>query len=280
MQTEFSRANGILETSARTECGRPSHGNHQLTDSERTSQVALTFGRCSARGRAHSGNFRRAVAFVCLLFAIPLARAEEWPDALRQMPLPAHVTTLVATNCTATLLGAFQSNNVVKALVFMPGATDEFYMFHRARAVLTNAAPTLLDAIIALTNQTLIRATFRPPLLLLHTAEDPLEPQFAITDEPTAAKLRVKTFQSHTLFNDADWDTVMPVLEKKLKTSFRPDLNRRESWHFYRHSFAGWNLDGWETLLAVSLAGKETFTVEKKRVVFAGDERIRERPQL
>jgi hypothetical protein len=228
---------------------------------------------------AHANGFFKNL-WLAFLLVMSLAHAEDWPDALRQMPLPAHVTTLTATNCTATLLGAFQSNATVKALVFMPGATDEFYMFHRARAVLTNDAPSLLDAIAALTNQTLIRATFHPPLLLLHTAEDPLEPQFTIADEPTAAKLRARKFLPHARFNDTDWDTLMPVLESKLKVSFRPDVRRRESWHFYRHSFAGWNLDGWETLTAVSLAGKETFTVEKKRVVFIGDTRVGERPQL
>ena len=73
------------------------------------------------------------------------------------------------------MLDAFQSNAVVKALIFMPGATDELYFFRRAHAKLTNANPSLLDAIVALTNQTYIQATFQPPLLLLHTTEDPLD---------------------------------------------------------------------------------------------------------
>ena len=102
--------------------------------------------------------------------------AQSWPDALAKMPLPRRVQYLTRTNCVPTLLAAFQPDQTVKALVFMPGATDEFYMFRRATAELTNPAPSLLDAVIALTNQTFIRATFRPPLLLLHTDEDPLEP--------------------------------------------------------------------------------------------------------
>jgi hypothetical protein len=180
----------------------------------------------------------------------------------------------------AVMLGAFQSNAVVKALIFMPGATDEFYMFKRARATLTNAAPTLLDAVTALTNQTLIRVTFYPPFVLLHSDEDPLTPQFLIEHEPTAEKLRGRRFMEHALFNDRDWDFMMPVLEKQLKMDFHPWPRRMDSWHFYRHSFAGWNLTGWEALQAVSLAGKETFTVKRKRVDFAGDERVRTLPQL
>src|ERR1019366_2324231 len=126
---------------------------------------------------------------VCLL-QLGLSAAETWPEALARMPLGAKVTELNRTNCAGLLLGAFQSNDVVKALVFMPGATDELYFFRRARANLTNSAPSLLDAVSALTNQTLIRATFRPPLLLLHTGEDLLEPAIRIDDLPTADRLK------------------------------------------------------------------------------------------
>lgn len=206
------------------------------------------------------------------------ADALTWQNAVGQMSLPGGVAQLAETNCVATMLRAFQSNATVKALIFMPGATDEFYLFHRARTTLTNDAPTLLDAVTALTNQTLIRATFLPPFLLLHSDEDPLTPLFKITDEATAMKLRQRKFLPHTLYNDRDWDFMMPVLEKQLKMDFRPWPHRRESWHFYRHSFASWNLTGWEALQAVSLAGKETFTVEKKRVNFFGDERVRTLP--
>ena len=220
---------------------------------------------------------------LCILLIVArgaFADDSSWQKAFGQMPLPAGVAQLVETNCVDVMLRAFQSNATVKALIFMPGATDEFYLFHRARTTLTNDAPTLLDAVTALTNQTLIRVTFLPPFLLLHSDEDPLTPLFKITDEATAIKLRQRKFLPHTLYNDRDWDFMMPVLEKQLKMDFRPWPHRRESWHFYRHSFASWNLTGWEALQAVSLAGKETFTVEKKRVVFAGDVRVRELPKF
>ena len=47
-------------------------------------------------------------------------------SALAQMPFPLHVTELNRSNCVEVMLGAFQSNHVIKALIFMPGATDEF----------------------------------------------------------------------------------------------------------------------------------------------------------
>ena len=223
---------------------------------------------------------RRLFYFVLLAATTALAADETWLSALSRMPLAAPGAELTRTNCVDVMLRAFQSNAAVKALIFMPGATDEFYMFKRAHATLTNAAPTLLDAVTALTNQTNIRVTFWPPFVLLHTDEDPLEPLFKIVDEATAEKLRQRKFLPHALCNDRDWDFIMPILEKRLKMDFRPWPRRTASWHFYRHSFAAWNLTGWEALEAVSLAGKEMFAVEKGRVVFAGDVRVRKLPEL
>ena len=60
---------------------------------------------------------------VCL-FQLAVGAAETWPAALSAMPLNTNVTQLNRTNCVGILLRAFQSNDVVKALIFMPGATD------------------------------------------------------------------------------------------------------------------------------------------------------------
>src|SRR5438045_1401186 len=124
---------------------------------------------------------RWLICILTLAARLVFAADETWPSALSQMPLGAHVSELNTTNCVDVMLHAFQSSAIVKALIFMPGATDEFYMFGRAKAALTNASPMLLDAVIALTNQTNIRVTFRPPFLLLHTDEDPLDPLFTVS---------------------------------------------------------------------------------------------------
>jgi hypothetical protein len=209
-----------------------------------------------------------------------LGAGAAWESALAAMPLPAGVTRLEQTNCVHLLLNAFQSNDVVKALIFMPGATDELYMFHRAKAVLDKVSPTLLDAVIALTNQTFIRATFRPPFLLLHSDEDPLEPLAQIHDERTAARIRKAKFKRHVVFEDQDWDSLLFELERTYGVWFYPRAGSTSSWHFYRHSFAAWRLTGWEGLQAVSLAGKTRFTVERGKVVFEGDQRVLAEPKL
>jgi len=224
--------------------------------------------------------------FWCLVIGVwtvspfNLISAESWQSALEKMPLQPPVVQLNRTNCVALMLHAFQANQIVRGLVFMPGATDEFYMFRRAKADLTNAAPSLLDAVIALTNQTFIRATFRPPLLLLHTDEDPLEPAIQVEHEPTAEKLKKTKFVPHALYNDRDWDFIQPVLRQTLKLDFRPWRYTQDSWHFYRHSFAGWNLTGWEALEAVAAAGKSRFTVRKGSVIFECDTRVRALPKV
>src|SRR5437899_2268812 len=93
----------------------------------------------------------------CML-SLASPAAESWPEALARMPVGSQVRELNRTNCVELMLRALQLNDVVKAVVFMPAATDELYLFRRATAQLTNASPTLLDAVVALTNQTFIRA--------------------------------------------------------------------------------------------------------------------------
>jgi hypothetical protein len=217
----------------------------------------------------------RTAALACLpALASPLAAQTTWQEGFAKMPLTEKVSELNRHNCVKVMLDSLQRNPAVKALIFMPGATDEFYFFHRARATLTNSAPTLLDAVSALTNQTYIHATLRPPFLLMRTAEDPLDPIIVIQDQRTADRLRKKHFEKHGVFNDRDWDFMQPILSFDLDTRMFPALHSHESHHFFRHSFAEFDLNGWDALRAVALAGKTGFTVRKKRVVFTGDPRV------
>ena len=199
------------------------------------------------------------------LFSSGALANDSWQMALAQMPLSTQTQRLERTNCVDIMLGSFRSNRVVKALIFMPGATDEFYMFRRAKARLITPSPSLLDAVIALTNQTVIRATFKAPLLLLHTDEDILEPAPMIRDQATAEKLKRAAFISHVQCNDRDWDTIQPMLRWALKVDVRPWKRSTDSWHFYRHSFAAWSLTGWEALETAALAGRSQFTKLKLR---------------
>lgn len=219
--------------------------------------------------------------FCILIFTQFTAHAEEsWQSALSRMPLGTNVAQLNRSNCVRIMLPALQSNDVVKALIFMPGATDEFYMFRRAKANLTNSSPTLLDAVTALTNQTLIQATFRRPFLLLHTDEDPLDPLMAIQDERTADRIAGRRFVLHAVYNDRDWDFLLPILRRRLHAGFLPGLYSMDSFHFYRHSLAAWDLDGWEALQAMALAGKTRFTVGKGVVLFEPDTRVLAVPKV
>jgi hypothetical protein len=223
---------------------------------------------------------RRIVCLAVCILQTALSAAEPWQAALARMPLSANVAELNRTNCAGVLLGAFQPNDLVKGLVLMPGATDELYFFRRARADLTNSPASLLDAVSALTNQTPIRATFRSPLLLLHSGEDLLEPAIKIEHPPTADKLRQRRFVAHALYNDRDWDSLWPTLKRSFGTGLHPWPRRTDSWHFYRHSFAAWNLTAWEALQATALAGQTSVTVCRKQVRFEEDRRPRLAPKL
>lgn len=207
------------------------------------------------------------------LTSAPAAPSGSWQESLARMPLAGEVTELNRSNCVPAMLRSFQPDETVKALCFLPGATDEFYFFRRAHARLTNAAPSLLDAVIALTNQTFIRATFRPPLLLIHTAEDPPAPMIRVEDAPTAERLRKKRFLKQFVWNDRDWFFVHPLLSFELDIHIIPGPKTRESNHFFRHSIAAYNLNAWEALEAISLVNKTQIVVQKKKLIFDLDDR-------
>ncbi len=224
---------------------------------------------------------RALLAWICVcagtVFTLRAAEpSATWEDALGRMPLVSAIEELNRTNCVDLMLHSFQSNGVVKAFVFMPGATVEFYMFRRARARLNTPSPSLFDAVAALTNQSSIRATFRTPMLLLHTSEDFLEPDIR-TDDVSALETLNKRVVPHLLFNDRDWDTVQPALKWPLKADVRPWQHSQDSWHFYRHSYAAWNLNGAEALRVTALAGKSRFSIRGKHIIFEPDRRAARR---
>ena len=223
-----------------------------------------------------SGTFRwTALAAVGLLAGLFGAAGEPWQDALVTMPLGTNVTVLTRTNTVALMLNALASNNVVKGLVFMPGATDELYFFRRVNATVSASGPTptLLDCISALTNHTYIQVTYRAPLVLLHTTED-MTDGFATEPGPAvAARLKGTVVPEHFVFNDDDWDTLNPVMQPHLEVTLSPGLDTMDTWHFYRHFYAAWNLTEWQLLEATALAGKTKFTITNGVATFSGDTR-------
>jgi len=224
--------------------------------------------------------FFRLVLLVCVLGANVRALADDWETALSRMPLITPATELDRTNCVALLLNSFQPNDTVKALIFMPGATDEVYFFHRVHVALNFPNPTLLEAVVALTNQTYIEADFRPPFLILHTTEDSLDVIGNIKNQSTAAKLHQKILPGRIVFNDADWDGILGAIGKHMDIGLRPRPGSPDAWHFYRHSFAAGNLTDWEMLEALALAGKTTFTVNWLTADFVPDVREGSAPKL
>jgi hypothetical protein len=81
---------------------------------------------------------------------------------------------------------------------------------------------------------------------------------------------------------------MQPILRKTLKADIWPAKQSFDSWHFYRHSFAGWNLTGREALEAVCLAGKSTCVIQRQGglslrrtvIFFAPDKRVLGVPKL
>ena len=84
----------------------------------------------------------------------------------------------------------------------------------------------------------------------------------------------------HGVYNDRDWDFIRPALKTSLRIGLRPWPHSQDSWHFYRHSFAAWNLTGWEALECTALAGETAITVLRKKAVFVHDTRPHTAPKV
>jgi hypothetical protein len=192
---------------------------------------------------------------------------EKWRTALRQMPLAARSETLARSNCLPVLLGAFQSNHVVKALVVLPGVSNDFYLLNRDRP-LNLATNNLADALAALAASTSVRVTFREPFLLLHTANDKLKPATTSFSSALMRSLRGRCSAPQVLLVDRHWDGVQPWLARMVKLEVTPEPASTDAWHFARHNLAAWQLNDWELLCALSLSGGTKFTLGKDRLRF------------
>jgi len=196
-----------------------------------------------------------------------------WADALAGMPLPAPAPVLNRDNAVCVILESFRSNDLVKAIVVLPGVADDFYLIHRDQPKLNLRAENVLTAIRALTNATALRATFRVPLLLLHTAEDQLEARVML-DPPRPGfdldPLQSAHHFSRVHFCDVSWDAAQPFLQSGWGRPVRPAVGSAESAHFERPSLAGWNLTDAEALRAFCLATKTAVSVSTGQITFSG----------
>ena len=222
----------------------------------------------------------RLILALMLSCSSAIAGEANWTKVLSAMPLGTNVTVLNHTNCAEVLLNRFQSNAAAKALIFMPGATDELYFFRRVNVALTNSNPTMFDAIAALTNQSPLRVTNSGVFLLLYSCEDVLELDIKIQHAKTEAKLRAGKSLLHVLMIDRDWTQFLAATQNKIGPKLWPFPHTKQSWHFYRHTFVGWNLTPWETIEAAAYSGKTKFIVERGQINFILDERVNQLPKL
>ena len=144
-----------------------------------------------------------------LLARVAGAAAESWPSALSRMPLGAGAVRLNRTNCAQLVLGGFQSNATVKALIFMPGATDELYLLPPGAGRRDQREALALDAVVALTNQSPLRVTFQPPFLLIYSEEDVLELDVTIQHPRTVEKLKTGKPMPQLAVIDRDWNQLL-----------------------------------------------------------------------
>jgi hypothetical protein len=180
------------------------------------------------------------------------------------MPLPATAQPLNRQTFIPVLLGAFQSNAAVKALVFLPGVADDFYLIHRDQP-LRLRADNLHEALTALTNTTRAQVTFQAPWLLVHLDRDRLAANVRVRHQATAARLSNSPPRRRIQFCDRGWPSIQPELSQALSLPLLPKPNAREAMHLTRVNLAGWGLTDAEVLQALALAGGTTVTIQRNR---------------
>jgi hypothetical protein len=208
-------------------------------------------------------------ALLLLLFLVS-ARGQDWRETLAKTPFSRSSFQAYQTEPVELILKSFKPAGEMRGVVLMPAAADQLYFFDWGRVELSGA-PTLLEALNALTNKAQMTYTFVAPFLLIHlprdTTSDPLT--FAADAPP---KLQTRKRGGQIYYLDRPYDRILPALKKITGLKSIPDQRDAGSWHFYRLSFVGYDLSASEILRAMGYGTKTAVVVEKKRIVF------RERP--
>jgi hypothetical protein len=217
---------------------------------------------------------RLLVPPLALLLSLTPAVAGDWRDALEAMPMTNRSVLLNRSNAISLLVESFSPNSMVKALVVLPGVTDDFYLINRDQPSLNIRAINLLEAVTALTNRTAVRATFLAPFLLLHLDRDVLDPAVDIQHSPTAERLACSRSLAHAMFFDKPWNVSRSALEQNIRLTVKPSSSSDKGGHVYRVNLAGWHLTDRELLTAVAVASRTGFTIQRNRVLFESISRL------
>jgi hypothetical protein len=214
-------------------------------------------------------NFVRVICLLGMLCAaLPGQGVETWQEALESMPLNTNHIHFFKGEPARAILRGLTANRVVKAIVMMPGSTDELYFHDRGTCSFTNK-PTLLNALEELTNRTSIRPIFRAPFLLLSETNDYSAPLLTSANLESFEHLAKKPFVSEWLMLDKEWDQLYPMMDHYFGLKLSPKLGSPEAWHFYRVYFSAFNLNAKEAIELISLAAQTEVRAEKSRLFFS-----------
>jgi len=188
-------------------------------------------------------------------------------SALAEMPLPL-TPSLARSNAIRLIVHAFKSNAVVRALIVLPGAVDDFHLIHRDVPLPALNSRNLAEALASLTNASQWRITFSRSFLLVHTAADRLTAEVRIVDSATRDRLQSRMGESKLEWVDAPWPKAHPILRKAIGLGLQPAADSPNAGHFERLNLAAAHLTDLELVEAVALSTGTRLSVERRRVQF------------
>lgn len=181
-------------------------------------------------------------------------------------------------DCIPLAINSFVSNQVVRALIIMPMASDYLYFFREKSLKLEGIQSlqgksklSLLHLVTSLTNATPLRTAFHESFLLICTDKDRIQGKVIELQGASAASWLEQRPCRNLLWLDRSWDFLAPLLEQVLECKITPQVDSEPSWHFYRANMAGYGLSGRELLTALCMTSKTQVKVARGRLEFKLD---------
>lgn len=193
--------------------------------------------------------------------------AEDWQAELAKMPVATNSFSAYLTAPVELIFDNLKPSAHVRGAILMPGAADTLYFFNWGRLFLPDK-PSVLDVLNAITNRTELRVSYAAPFILLHGKKDQTTDPLTVAKDQPIENLEKIRIPGKTRYLDRPYDRALPDIEKILGLELLPNQTDTKSWHYYRLSLIGYDLNGAELVRAMCYTMKTKAQVDKVHATF------------